>query len=69
MLQVFQGHSDSSVSSFSVKPLEPNTVNADAELGGPLVLSSKEDSEIGSEAETQSLSGYAASLDAESLTS
>ena len=48
-------------------PLVPTAINADTGHKGPLVLSSDEDSEIGSEAGTQSLSGYEASSDAESL--
>ena len=45
----------------------PAAINADTGHEGPLVLSSDEDSEIDSEAGTQSLSGYEASSDAESL--
>ena len=48
-------------------PLVPTAINADTGHEGPLVLSSDEDSEIDSEAGTQSLSGYEASSDAESL--
>ena len=48
-------------------PLVPTVINADTGHEGPLVLSSDEDAEIYSEAGTQSLSGYEASSDAESL--
>ena len=48
-------------------PLVPTAINAGSGHEGPLVLYLDEDSEIDSEAGTQSLSGYEASSDAESL--